>query len=308
MRALPDGLSYCAARAAPGRFVTALGRSRPATRQSTTRPARRRAMSQTPAPTALLADGDYGLFEGAREDRVVFEHYRRHGHFSPRIVDLIVRLLDGRAGTFLDVGANIGLITVPVAEQSRARCLAFEPEPRNFDFLSRNVHRHGLAGGVEAFRVALHSQRQTLSLALSTDNFGDHRVDAGRGNDGRHQVSVRGECLDDLLADRELAGPVVMKIDTQGSELRILLGAERTLRSVDYLILEYWPAGLVRMGDRAEALQAVLRNFSHGAVLGQCEEASALRTLDEVFEQLAWVATDGSDEGFFDLLLSRAAG
>src|SRR3954470_6160498 len=113
-------------------------------------------MVQPEQEGSLLADGTYGECEGAADDRVVFGTYRASGVWSPQLVALIAeQLLAGGDGTLIDVGANIGLVTIAALERSRARCIAFEPDPDNYARLSRNVARHALAARVEAHRVAL---------------------------------------------------------------------------------------------------------------------------------------------------------
>ena len=89
---------------------------------------------------SIRSDGEYGIFEGSIHDEVVHGHYRREGTWSPEIQALLADQLfpEGR-GTFLDIGANIGLVSIPLAERRRVRCLAFEPEPRNFQWLERNI-------------------------------------------------------------------------------------------------------------------------------------------------------------------------
>jgi hypothetical protein len=45
--------------------------------------------------------------------------------------------------------------------------------------------------------------------------------------------------LDDVLADRApLDGPTLLKLDTQGTELAVLQGAEATLAEIHHVILE----------------------------------------------------------------------
>src|SRR3954453_21482666 len=96
-----------------------------------------------PALESVISDGSYGVFEGSNEDRVVMDEYRRLGTWAAELVALITdRLFAGRAGTFIDVGANIGLVSIPVLERTGSLGIAFEPEPRNFGFLTRNAARH----------------------------------------------------------------------------------------------------------------------------------------------------------------------
>jgi hypothetical protein len=114
--------------------------------------------------------------------------------------------------------------------------------------------------------------------------------------------------LDVLLADHPLDPPVVMKVDTQGCEVRVLSGAENVLARTDYLIVEYWPAGLRRMGDSVEALEEFLFRFPFATVLDQHDLPAKLEPVRSALESLAWVPRDGSDEGFFDLLCAATNG
>jgi FkbM family methyltransferase len=253
-----------------------------------------------------LASGEHGPFEGFEHDGVVFGAYRRTGTWSPDLVALIAeRLFAGAGGTLIDVGANIGLVAIPVLERSAASCVAFEPEPRNHQLLCRNLERHGLQPRVQTHALALDAHNGTVALALCADNSGDHRLVHAQAPEGWPCIGVRAARLDDLLEGRTLERPIVMKLDCQGAEARVLRGAARTLEQVDHLVVEYWPAGLLRMGDSAQALQELLLAFPHAVLLGYQSLEGRLRATATLFAQLAWIPTDGSDEGFFDLLLSR---
>ena len=46
------------------------------------------------------------------------------------------------SGTYLDIGANIGLTTIPIARNHRVRCHSFEPDPGLFVHLLENIHRN----------------------------------------------------------------------------------------------------------------------------------------------------------------------
>ncbi len=254
-----------------------------------------------------LADGDYGPVEGSASDRVVFGTYLRTGTWAPELVALIAReLLGGGEGTLIDVGANIGLIAIPVLQRSAARCHAFEPEPTNHALLRRNLQRLGLQSRVRCHRLALDDAAGWVRLSLCADNSGDHRLAHGQRTNSRPTIGVQAAALDDVLAGQALTAPVVMKLDCQGAEARVLSGARRMLDRIDYLVLEYWPAGLLRMGDSVEALQRALRAFPYATLLPPLGRTPPrLQPTDALFASLAWIPRDGSDEGFFDLLLSK---
>jgi len=265
--------------------------------------------SQRDQPS-VMADGEYGLFEGSPRDRVVLDEYKRLGYWAKDLVELMVsRLFAGGTGTLIDVGANIGLVCVPVIERTRAQAICFEPEPENFSFLQRNVGRHRVQDRIHCHPLACHDAAGHLPLALSDSNLGDHRLqresspleDAA----GRRSIVVETRRLDDVLRDRALPSPVVMKVDAQGSEVGVFAGARETLARTDHLITEYWPRGIVDHGDDAQAFERHARSFPFGAVLHVLPMPEPLHTSAYVFDQLSWIANDGSDPGFFDLLFSR---
>jgi FkbM family methyltransferase len=257
----------------------------------------------------VICDGSYGAFEGSPHDRVVLDEYRRLGTWAPDMLALIVnRLFAGRAGTFIDVGANIGLVCIPVVERTGALGIAFEPEPRNFEFLSRNVARHGLTARIECQRAACHAKAGQLQLALSPDNLGDHRLRGAHDASlaARESIVVETLRLDDVLRSRELPRPIVLKLDAQGSEVGVFAGARETLARADHVVTEYWPEAIVRHGDSAAAFRASMLEFPFGAVLHVLPLPEPLHSSTYVFDQLSWIADDGSDPGFFDLLFSRS--
>jgi len=265
---------------------------------------------------SIVVNGEYGEFEGSARDRVVLDEYKRLGSWAKPMVDLIsTRLLSVGPGTFIDVGANIGLVCVPVIERTHAQGVCFEPEPQNFSYLSRNVARHGLSERISCHALACHAASGTMQLSLSEDNLGDHRlqrpdVDAahaafGADTQSRATLWVKTERLDDVLRDVALPKPVVMKVDAQGSEASIFDGAVETLARVDHVITEFWPRGIVAHGDSAYRFSQHMRSFPYGAVLHVLPLPEPLHTSAYVFEQLSWIRQDGSDPGFFDMLFSR---
>jgi FkbM family methyltransferase len=262
----------------------------------------------------VVADGEYGTFEGAAVDRVVMGEYRTLGTWAKGLVSLTVdRLFGAGPGTFIDVGANIGLVVVPVVERTGSIGIAFEPEPRNFGFLSRNVARHGLESQIECHPLACYSESTALPLTLSSDNLGDHRLQPGAADARqlspelatRPAIQVSTTRLDDALRGRELPHPIVVKLDTQGSEVRVLEGAPETLARADYVVSEYWFEGIIAHGDSPRRFAEIMRDFQFGAVLHVLPLPEPLHSTEYVFDQLSWIKQDGSDPGFFDILFSR---
>ena len=82
-----------------------------------------------------------------------------------------------RGGVCLDVGANIGVHSLTMSEfvGPAGRVYAFEPERRNFALLEANLKLNRVTN-VTAAATALGDSVGTCRLAVSPNNFGDHRV------------------------------------------------------------------------------------------------------------------------------------
>jgi FkbM family methyltransferase len=145
-------------------------------------------------------------------------------------------LRDG--GEFVDVGAHIGIYTVAaaLALRGRGRVLAFEPNPAARRQLEENVgingcdnvlvRGHAVADTVGDALLHLPGTPDPSFSSLETDRF----AEGGR-------IPVETTTLDREI---EAAGlrPAVIKIDVEGSELRVLAGMEHTLEARPVILVE----------------------------------------------------------------------
>ena len=99
---------------------------------------------------ALMADGNCGLIEGPVDDALVLPTYARKGQWAPGTIKLLQEFFALAGGVYIDVGANIGLTTIPIARNPNVEVHAFEPDPVVFARLSANVARGTGANAVLA--------------------------------------------------------------------------------------------------------------------------------------------------------------
>ena len=225
--------------------------------------------------SAVEACGRNGRLTGYLQDEGIFLPYLRDRSWFWNAVEIINAIFAGRRrGTFLDIGANIGAVVVPIARSNPSvDCIAFEPESNNFVALTHNIARNGVSKNTKAYETALGEADGPVTFELADANFGDHRVrkSASSGTpmfneEVRATVQVGSRRLDGVLALHELARPIVAKIDVQGAELMVLAGGETILREAELLVVEYWPYGMRRLGsDPMEFLRAFSGIFPFAA-------------------------------------------
>jgi FkbM family methyltransferase len=217
--------------------------------------------------TGLLADGEFGLMQSATNDRVGLDLYGRMGTFGRRSTTFFEQFFSGGDGTYLDIGANIGLTIIPIARGNpKVRCVGFEPEPVNFSNLTANVKRNVTHGNVELHQTAIFDSVSTLPFGLSFQgNVGDHRVVVNREPGRRQIIEVPAAPLDALI------GPIDMKlgvkIDVQGSEPFVISGGQKTLARAGALAIEFCPAMIEQVGGSVDTVLDFLAGFERLALL-----------------------------------------
>jgi len=134
----------------------------------------------------------------------------------------------------LDVGANEGQ-TIDLLRRAwpAARIHAFEPSPRAFEVLRQKhpgsdvVLHHYALGQAPATQTLICYDRSDLSSFLPIDTAS--RPFGSVGEVARETVQVR--TIDEVLEAHGLDGVDLLKVDTQGTDLDVLKGADKALRS-----------------------------------------------------------------------------
>jgi FkbM family methyltransferase len=126
-------------------------------------------------------------------------------------------------GVVYDLGANVGYYTLlsAVLAGPRGRVFAFEPLPRNLEFLRRHLSLNRI-------------DNATVIEAAVTDRGGTVRFEedasTSKGRIGAQgTLEVRSVALDELVARERMPRPDLLKIDIEGGEFLALQGARRAL-------------------------------------------------------------------------------
>lgn len=140
---------------------------------------------------------------------------------------------------FWDIGANIGTYSWRVANRSDTIDIwMFEPDARNIELLRRTIDRNRL-GRVTLHPVAVSDRSGTLeflvdSVSGATGSILDHASNSWSLH-STYGLSVKRPvaCIDlDSLREKLGARRLLIKMDVEGAEERVLRGARRILREV----------------------------------------------------------------------------
>jgi len=189
------------------------------------------------------------------------------GVYEPQETALVRSIL--RPGmSFVDVGANWGYFTLLAAGLvgKSGRVIGFEPDPRIFPILQRNLARNGLTT-VIAMQVAASADRGIVLLRGYVEdqgNFGLSRpVLTATPEDGHFEVV--GEPLDGLLDQLGLPTIDLLKVDIEGGEGLALKGLRKSLLTyrIHRMLLELHPQQLSEMGDSPTKILSGLASLGY---------------------------------------------
>ena len=167
---------------------------------------------------------------------------------------------------FVDVGANIGLITTSILKGvPQVKVYAFEPGPLQASFLQKTIDENRLEDRVSLNVDALSDVSGTQSFFIhpSRDYAKDGLRDTGRGEKA-HSIQVTVTTLDSWWETQGRPQMSVVKIDTEGAELFILRGAVKcieVLKPVFYLEIE--PSNLKVYPYGAEDIRAFFESVGY---------------------------------------------
>lgn len=150
---------------------------------------------------------------------------------TPWTYDVLARLLQTRPGTFVDIGANVGLYLIWLKSLDENReYIGFEPNPACYFYLQELIRCNRFVDS-SVFPLAL-SDRRDLSTFFARrlgDKMGsllaDHRIE----KDKPYSFSVLTEPGDPVFADLDLKAISAIKIDVEGFEVEVLRGLSGTL-------------------------------------------------------------------------------
>jgi FkbM family methyltransferase len=157
----------------------------------------------------------------------------------------------------LDIGAHIGYYSLLLSDLAgpEGKVVAFEPLPYTYSFLDRNLQNNGAANVItENAAVGAASGRVRMSAARN-GRLGQNSVsDTG-------DADVRCTTVDTEVTQLNLDRVDFMKVDVEGYELQVFMGAEDTIRRFHPKIMfEVNAKALREHGAEPDALGSFLRS------------------------------------------------
>ncbi len=180
--------------------------------------------------------------------------FLKTGMFSEGIVDLL-RSLVGSDFTCLDVGANLGLVTLTLSHLAPdGHIYSFEPTPDVYALLETNLRDNNISN-VTGCNLAIGNKCGDVKLKTigqySAANFVvPEHLDLHEFVQFQNPIAIPMTTLDRWAEEQDLEKIDLVKIDVEGFEIQVLDGARQMLaRYEPMVLLEFNSYTLIRFQD-----------------------------------------------------------
>lgn len=179
------------------------------------------------------------------------------GRFYQEDLEELLSALLKPGDNFVDVGANIGLVTLHAASIVGPSIWAFEPNPDVYARLREHLEMNRL-DPKRGFNLGLGDEADTLPMRLFGRHTGKATLVARDGREAEKTVAVEIMRGEEALSALDTTRPTILKIDVEGFEASVIQGLGKLLDGEVAVAIEVSPAWLERAGSSAERLHAML--------------------------------------------------
>ena len=148
------------------------------------------------------------------------------GELDPKVTFICRRLLE-KGDIFIDIGANMGLVSLNCADilQDRGEIHAFEPNPDLVEMLNKTVAANQMKNFV-IHRVGLSDRDGNAQMYICSENQGRSSL-SSQVSDQKISIAIRdsARALSEIIENND--APYLIKIDIEGDEHVVIKRAKK---------------------------------------------------------------------------------
>lgn len=154
----------------------------------------------------------------------------------------------------MDIGANIGYFVLLASNKINGKIYGFEPDPRSFELLKKNISLNNLEDKVDLYNIAI-GDNVGESLFHQEKSMNLSRI-AKKEEDG---LKINMTTIDDFVSDKEIS---CLRFDVEGYEFFLLNGGKKLLQKKDLKIfMEVHPALIEEYGGNMLDFFELIKDF-----------------------------------------------
>lgn len=162
---------------------------------------------------------------------------------------------------YIDVGAHIGDSSLLAASKIKTgKVISCEPTPAIFNELYTNIKLNNFENIIYPLQKAISDREGVAFFTLETASEVNH---LGSKVNGKKSIKVLTTTVDTLVTQNSLKKVELLKIDVEGFELEVMLGAKKSLHlnKVGMILFEVNPT-VADISDRVDKVQKFLDTYA----------------------------------------------
>jgi len=167
----------------------------------------------------------------------------------------------------IDIGAQIGLMSKLFADivGSNGKVYAFEPTPKTFDVLKQTLNMNGIEKIVQPFQEAVAEKKGTAMFNVSEiDIDASNSLSALKEGGNVRGIEINVTSVDEFVKENSIDKIDFIKIDAEGAEYFVLLGAKNVISHQRPVInLALHPAAISRLNSSLKQIFEFIREHNY---------------------------------------------
>lgn len=198
----------------------------------------------------------------------------QHGIYEKPLFLFLQSVLKGRAFNCIDVGANIGVVSLTMCKYGN-KVASFEPIPQLYELLKASIKDNQI-NNCCVHNVGLSNKKTTASFFVQTDgNIGSSTLSPKVVDQYKSELTINLEPGDENKSIKSLDTVDLIKIDVEGHEPEVVLGLRKTIQRDQPIIIVEWDNDSTRSGfEKHQIFESICSNYS---VYYLCNRMSAFR-------------------------------
>ena len=196
--------------------------------------------------------------------RFAFSNFKDWGNKHNNFFPIYLRL-SKECKYFFDIGAHIGIVTLAISKSIRNNgvIFAFEPSKVNLHFLKYHITCNNLKNIRIVDKLVSSSTNEKSIFYESKEASGMNSIISLNKKKITERTIVESTTLD-IFCDSNNVYPDIIKVDIEGSEIEMLMGAQTILKKHKPLIfLSYHPYHINKLGYQNTSIFDILKKLNY---------------------------------------------
>jgi len=135
----------------------------------------------------------------------------------------------------IDIGANIGEVSLEIYRKYKCKILCIEPESREFECLKINLNKKS---NVDFINKPLWKDIRSMTLYSNNDDLDSSLIFNGEKCE---EITKKTTTLEEIFIEKKIKKVKLLKLEAEGAEPEILLGSEGVLKNIEYICADVGP-------------------------------------------------------------------